>query len=160
MSNYIQTRMLGIAAPMVDSKKGDTSNRVKCAGAQLANNVRYTAETALIVGGTAVGIKAAAKNQKFVNKMDKVLTKAFNSKIGKAMTEPFKDAATIIKNSKAFAKFKNLPAKNKGAIALIAGLGLAALSFVGCKQIYKSGQIDQKYTDKAALEKHNQSEVL
>ena len=31
---------------------------------------------------------------------------------------------------------------------------MAALSFIGCKHIYKSGQIDQKYTDKAKIEKH------
>lgn len=150
MANYLQTRTLGALSPMVDKNKGDFSNRTNCAGAHLKNNVQTLAQDAVVIGGTAVGIRAAAKQTKFAQMMNK---------FGKNVVEFYKPMFDSLKSNKLLQKFKKLPAANKGAVGTVAALGLAALSFIGCKHIYKSGQIDQKYTDKAKIEKH-QKEVL
>lgn len=59
-----------------------------------------------------------------------------------------KEVPTIF--SKLGNTIKNMPTKYK-AMALVVAAGLAALTYIGHKHIYKAGQIDQKYTDKAKL---------
>lgn len=153
MANYLQTRTLGALSPMVDKNKGDFSNRTNCAGAHIKNNVQTLAQDAVVIGGTAVGIRAAAKQSKFANiigNFGKTVAKGYRTWLENIGLANNKGIQKLIQ------KFKNLPAANKGAVGTVAALGLAALSFIGCKHIYKSGQIDQKYTDKAKIEKHQQ----
>ncbi len=154
MSNYVENRMLGIAAPLVDSKKGDFVNRSKCAGELAKNRLKEFATDAVIIGGTTAGAAYVAKSPTAARALQKVL-----SPIAKAVKQFYGPAFKKIASSKIVQNFKKLPSLNKGAVVVVAGLGLAALSAVGAKHIYKAGQIDQKYTDMAQMRKH-QEEVL
>ena len=154
MTNYVTQNVCGpVVGSLVGSDKGDLSNRAKCAGAQLKNNIATLAQDTVVIGGAAGGIALAAKNKKFANIIANGVRKVAN--FFKPLGKQIKKTTMSIPFKRALVKFKNLPGASKIAIGGIATLGMAALSFIGCKHIYKMGQIDQKYTDKAKLEQHN-----
>lgn len=144
MSSYILNTTMGVAAPLFATDKGDVSNRVKCAGAQLGNNARSLVEDVVVIGGTAAGLGAAAKGGKFT----KFMEKCFNS-----VANACKPLIADVAKSKFWNKIKSLPMANKRAMVAVGAIGLLASSFVAGKNLYKKGQIDQQYTDKAKLEK-------
>lgn len=176
MTDYAKQAILGsVISPLVSKEKGDFSNRANCAGAQLANNAKTLAQDVVVIGGVAAGAKAAKKGgkfakvmagitDKFANLCDKLygystretverFVKTKNNKIVKAMTED-----SFHHTPKFVQKLKGLSGKAKALLPLIA-LGGLAISYITSKHLYKKGQIDQKYTDKAKVEQR-QKETL
>lgn len=80
MASYIQTAgTFGVFTPYVDSKKGDISNRTRCAGAHFKNNATALAQDAVVIGGTAAGVAVAAKKgDKIAEFAKNTFTKAKN----------------------------------------------------------------------------------
>lgn len=143
MGNVIMSRVPVYS--LVEPGKGDISNRVNCAGAQLVNNLKTAAEEVVIIGGTIAGARAAVKSNTFVKVMNNIFNSTKKVLLGKNSS---KASAIIVE---LLNKLKNLPAANKKALFMTLVLGELGLSFVGMKRSFKSGQIDQKYTDKAKL---------
>lgn len=180
MTVFLGSPTLTTIAPLVSSDKGSFGNRVNCAGSQAWNAF----ETGATVGATVVVTDYAVKHKdqfsKLYNGTKEVAHMAVDSKVGQKATSYlkglgtkikettlFKDAAKFISNMQG--KFKPIAKKvssfltpyvkmaknafNKlpksGKVAFVAAIGLALLN-----GIYKSGQIDQKYTDRAKMEKN------
>lgn len=136
------TQSLGgpVIGSMVGTDKGDISNRTKCAGAQLKNNLTTAvASTAVGIAGGA-GILYATKSPRRLVKIAQFFDKVASKILPKGVN------------------LKNISKKSKVAMAI--GLPLIAVtSFISGRHLYKMGQIDQKYTDKARLEEH-QKDIL
>ncbi len=180
MTVFLGSPTLTTVAPLVSSDKGSFGNRVNCAGSQAWNAIA----TGATIGGTIVAADYAVKHKdqfsKLYNGTKDVAHMAVDSKVGQKATSYlkglgtkikettlFKDAAKFISNMQG--KFKPVAKKamslvepfvkmaknalNKlpkgGKVAFVAAIGLALLN-----GIYKSGQIDQKYTDRAKMEKN------
>lgn len=128
---------------MVDSSKGSLTNRFECAKEHAKNNV----VCALKLGtASAAGTYVAIAKPSFATKFAKTVGNGIGkllSKLGSSKT-----AAKILKN----------PTK-AGAAGLLAAGGLWVLNTVA-KHCYKSGQIDQKYTDAAAIESTTKNVIL
>jgi hypothetical protein len=155
MTSYVKQAMLGpVMSPMVSKDKGDVSNRINCAGSQLANYTKTLAEDAVVIGGVAVGAKAIKKGGKFAMAMEKVtnaITKACEKTFGNKFILHGKNGNVKIRTNPSWIrKLKAMPASKKG-IGLLVGLGALAVSYIGSKHLYRMGQIDQKYSDKATL---------
>ena len=119
------------------------------------NGVKNTINT---VTDSTVGKKAISWVRQLGDKVK-------NSKIFSNVSGAVKTAAGKLQNTKLFSflgkaanKLGNWAAKtvdvinklpNGGKIAVVGAIALAVLN-----SIYKSGQIDQKYTDRAMMEKH------
>lgn len=137
-----------VIGTMVSNDKGDLSNRVKCAGAQVKNNATTAVQATLLTGAgvvaTAVGFKHSTPFTRFVDKsVDTIIKK------GNLDYTPVKQFAQRI---------KNLPPRAKVLAAI--GLPLAiGLSYIRDKYLYQAGQIDQKYTDMAKM-KEDKEKVL
>ncbi len=122
----------------VDGTKGSMTNRTQCAKEHLKNNLKLNLQaSALGITGAAVALKPsiAAKLAKGVGKMAGAV--GLN-----------KMAAAIAKNPKKY-----------GLIGL-ATAGVMALTSIVQSHAYKAGQIDQKYTDAAAIETQTKNVVL
>lgn len=122
----------------VDSTKGSMTNRAQCAKEHFKNNLDRDLKASLIgVGAGVVAIKPsiATKLGKGISKLAKA------SGLGKI-------AAKIAKNPKAY-----------GVAGLAVAGGLALLKLVQ-DHAYKAGQIDQKYTDSAAIESQTKNVIL
>lgn len=152
MTNYASQMVVGPGlSPFVSKDKGDFSNRANCAGAQFANNLKTLAQDVVVLGGALGGIKLASKSDKFAKPFAKItdgfakLNQTLVKKLYKTNVTP-----TWIR------KLKGLSPKTK-AMGAIAALAISAVSYISCKHLYKMGQIDQKYSDKAAIEKHQNS---
>lgn len=136
----------GPIAVMVDGTKGSLTNRAECAKEHFKNNLKANANYALLgaTAGAAIAFpkhtnKIAAKaGTTFGNVLSKMGTKIANSKI----------TQSIIKN----------PTK-AGKLAFLA-VGLGYLMNTIQQHAFKAGQIDQKYTDTAALESHSKKIIL
>ena len=168
MTDFATQQLVGpVISPLVSKDQGDFSNRVSCAGEQLKNNVKTIAADTVVIGGTAAGIAATkdkglakflAKPLEFVGNELSKMTKAVFPEYSKDIKvksidiilkeSKIKEVPTVL--SKLGDKIKKMPTRHK-AIALVAGLGLTALTYIGQKYLYIMGQIDQKYTDKAKL---------
>ncbi len=157
MTNYFTSAVAGpVYGSMLSKDKGDFSNRAQCAGAQIGNTVKTAAQDAVVIGGMVAGGKAIQKSKGFTNGINKMLTSVLkpfknNSKLNIVVTE-FK--------TKVAPKLKSLSAPQLRAAAVIGGLGALALGYIHNKHIYKMGQIDQKYTDKAKIENHSAKNTL
>lgn len=127
---------------MVDPSKGSMTNRYECAKEHFKNNLKLVVPTT--VTGAALGVAIASP---------KTAVKV-GSKIGTTVAKGFKAigarglAAKILKNHKKF-----------GLVGLAVAGGLWFVNSLQ-KHAYKSGQIDQKYTDAAAIESHTKNIVL
>ena len=93
------------------------------------------------------------KGNKFINKMTKEISNT-KGKVKKGLHEAGKMYRPFINK---FPSLKKLTLVRKGALGTVIGLGALALGYVTNKHFYKAGQIDQKYTDKAAIEKRAKS---
>ena len=135
--------------------KGSIGNRTNYLAEQTKENFKTALkQDAVVIGGTAVtaGATIVTKNSKTVQNL---LTKGFvaikNSKFGDGVKEMAKEVKPYL--SKAVGYVKNLPGPAKAVLA--AGTIITALASerIYHNHIAKSGQIDQKYTDKAKMEK-------
>lgn len=164
MTDFATHYVLGSPiASLVGKDKGDISNRGQCAGSQILNNVKTLAADTVVIGGAAATATAAKRSPKFMQK----LANGFD-KMVKALHPVKKRNVNLIGESgKVFKTFEvsrgqkaekllKMASKNK-AIAMIALPATMLISYFTYKNIYKSGQIDQKYTDKAKIEKHQKN---
>ena len=148
--------VLGMAAGQrihevaTDSTKGSFGNRAECAGAQIKNDATSYLKAAGVLGTMgAVGYGYANKVPVFTkvaNNFAKYTGKALKAISQKISNKPI---------SESFAKVASKVGKNpRAALAgTLGAIGLAFLGKIAQDHAYKSGQIDQKYTDKAAVQK-------
>ena len=133
-----------------DSTKGSFGNRAECAGAQIKNDATSYLKAAGVLGTMgAVGYGYANKVPVFTkvaNNFAKYTGKALKAISQKISNKPI---------SESFAKVASKVGKNpRAALAgTLGAIGLAFLGKIAQDHAYKSGQIDQKYTDKAAVQK-------
>jgi len=149
MTNFSTQLVAGPVIGSMVSGKGDVSNRTKCAGAQLKNNAATLLQFASVTGAGA-GTVALARSYKFRG-VAKPFVKVFDKIISKFPKEG--SMARIAE------KLTHLPGWAKTA-ALVAIPVLAAVGYIRDKHIYKMGQIDQKYTDKAEIESKQKEYLL
>ena len=166
---------------LLDNKKGNLQNRLQCTGEHLLNNQKASIGIAAGVGASAflghsllqAGKKAVTrpnyaemfKNSKGADKLvagaklvytkaqDKVVNLLRNKKVQEWVGKSDKLINDVTKGkiNKLGKVFKTKGAKTGLAIAVI-GSTIAVLSGL-MKATYNSGKIDQKYTDKAKMEK-------
>lgn len=139
-----------IAEVATDSTKGSFGNRIDCAGAQIKNDATSYLKAAGVLG-TMGGVgyiqaKKAPLFTKVANNFAKYTGKTLKAISQKISNKPIRES---------FAKVASKVAKNpRAALAgTLAAIGLASLAKIAQDHAYKSGQIDQKYTDKAAVQK-------
>lgn len=144
MTNFSTQMVAGSAVtPFFSKEKGSMGNRFDCAGSQIVNTVKTTAQLGL-VGGAAGGILYGVnKSPKFANAITKGL-KAFQNLMQK--NKFTSKAANFITNA-----LKNI-SKNGKIGVITAAIALPIVSYITHKHSYKMGQIDQKYTDKAKFQ--------
>lgn len=161
-----------VAGPVVSSfaskDKGSFGNKMNCAGAQMKNNL-ITGLQATAVAGAAIGTTAAAVKyntvgttlarafDKAANALGKLVgTKDLAGKINKKLAKLISKGVTKDNANLTPEKLKSLTKGLKGfkAGALISAIALPVISNITNKHFYKMGQIDQKYTNKAKLEKN------
>lgn len=150
-----------VVAPLVSKDKGDVSNRVRCSGAQLFNNASTAGQLALVGGGTYALGKTIVKHPD--SKVVKVIGNAYakfinaiaNSKIGAKFVESVKKV--YLKLPQILDKCNKLPMKARGAIAALVLSAMLVTGFIAKNHVYKTGQIDQKYTDQAKLEENKKN---
>ena len=173
MTNFAVQTTLGAAAPLVSKNKGSLGNRMDCAGEHIKNTATATVQSA------AVGVVACGAARAVANNMSglygagpaywitKNLSKGFDAAmnvVGKIIKKPDFAAKTTAGIEGFLAKFA--PTSTNGAavktiskapgvkaLAVIASIALPVLAYIKHNHSYKAGQIDQKYTDKAQLQK-------
>lgn len=163
-----------MTAQVLARDKGSLGNRVNHAGSQFLN--------AAVTGGLAAGTVAGGiylnnhtdkvtkfMNNKYVKKTGNIFTKLLNkvksSKVAQYIKGKAKGLFNELKNTKVFSKMsgwgtkiadickkalnsvKSMPKTGKFAL-------LGALALILTRGIYKSGQIEQKYTDRAKMEQN------
>lgn len=152
MSTYLSNVVAGpVITSMCDKKKGSFGNRVDCAGQQMKNNLVTTAQaggTVLVTAGTLKGLLKATPLQETLAKGTDFIVKGFGKLI--------KNNNLLDKLNKKLVNNNFVPSGFKAA-ALVSTVALTALSFIGGKHLFKMGQIDQKYTDKAAIQQQLKS---
>lgn len=174
MTSFETQVMLGTTlSPLVAVDKGDVTNRVQCSAAQAGNTLKHLAADAVVIGGAAAGI-AATKNKGIAKYLSKPITYVSNlfkdvGNIGRLVTDadikalPNKTIKEKIykccaKLGKAVSPIYERVGKSLGklstrgkAIALIAAVTFPMVNYIKQRFSYRAGQIDQKYTDKAAI---------
>lgn len=126
-----------VIGSIVGTDKGDFSNRTKCAGAQLKNNLTTGLTSATVGVAAGAGILYATKSPRRLVKIAQTFDKVAKKILPKNVN------------------LKNISKKSK--IAMVIGLPLLAISsYISGRHLYKMGQIDQKYTDQAKLKEHQQ----
>lgn len=141
------------AYSMVDSTKGSFSNRAECAKEHFKNNVGYAAKSVALGAGTGAVAYGVFKNPKLVDKAA-VKTGDFLVKF-----------ANKLAKTKYFSKlgnfnFNKIKLGKAGLLALAITTFTAICNHLAATHTYKSGQIDQKYTDVAILEKNAKNPLL
>jgi len=131
------------AFALLDRTKGSMTNRYECSKEHLKNNLSTTAKVAgaytLAGAGAYVAIKQPKMYLKVAKKVGDLLGKS------KFITKKLPD---VLK---------------RGKIGLAVAAGTAFLVTLGNiiqNHAYKSGQIDQKYTDAAKIESQTKNVVL
>lgn len=137
-----------VIGSLVAKDKGDASNRTKCAGTQLVNNVKTMGQTALVGGGVYAAARTFAKHPN--TKVVQAGAKIFNKII---------DVIKLPKSSSFVNKLLTMPSYAK-ALALVALPAVMLVNYIGAKHLYKMGQIDQKYTDQAKIEENTKKNIL
>ena len=128
---------------MIDPTKGSFTNRSECAKEHFKNNLALNTKMALAGAG---GAYVAIKKPSFAVKVAKLVGEGAASIISKIGGKGV--AQKIMKNPTKF-----------GAYGLVVAGALWALNTIS-KHVYKAGQIDQKYTDTAAIESQTKKVVL
>ena len=122
----------------VDGTKGSMTNRTQCAKEHFKNNLKYNLQaSALGIAGGVVAFKPSIAT-KLATGVSKLAGAVGLNKM----------AAAIAKNPK------------KYGIVGLATAGVIALTSLVQSHAYKAGQIDQKYTDAAAIESQTKNVVL
>jgi len=130
---------------MVARDKGDFSNRVKCAGEQAMNNLKFNTANLALIGGSGYGAYRILKSPNATSKVVKVFDKG---------------VSVIAKKAPNIAqKLSNMPSKFK-VLGLIAAPVLLGVGYLCQRWAYNAGQIDQKYTDKAKIEEATNKNIL
>lgn len=175
MTNFAVQTTLGAAAPLVSKNKGSIGNRMDCAGEHIKNTATATVQSAAVGLATYGATRAVANNMSGFSGLTKTLAKGFDAAmdvIGKIIKKPDLAAKVTTKIqhflSEYAPKAKSLNASQKPigqafktvskapgvkALAVIASIALPVLAYIQHNHSYKAGQIDQKYTDKAQLQK-------
>lgn len=124
-----------------DPKKGSLQNKSECIGEHFKNNLKTDAVILTTAGAGAGLTYAAVKNEKFATVIEK----------------PFVKIAEMLKNNKTLSQIpkllKKVPTLAKVGVAVTAGFAILS-------NVFKSGQIDQKYTDKAKLENYDEKHKI
>lgn len=148
MTSFLTQNIGGpVIGSMVSADKGDISNRVNCAGSQLKNNVSTLIQDTVVIGGAAGAAKVVSKSPRRIVQAAQYFDKAVKT-IGKHFG-----------SNPLFEKLLSMSKKSKAAALIGVPAGLL-LNFIIGKHIYKMGQIDQRYTDKAKLEAHTKDQIL
>jgi hypothetical protein len=126
-------------SPFLSKDKGDIANRVQCATEQAKNSLVTGAKVGVVAGTTGLLAFVGKKSPKLVQKFGQVAGKVIDK---------------VLKTTKGSANPK------LAAIGAVLVPALAALSYVVGEGIYKSGQIDQKYTDAAKVEAREKGYLL
>ena len=120
---------------IVAKDKGDISNRFKCAGAQLVNQAKGVAGLTLVGAGTTAVAYGVSKS----------------SKIAGAIAKGIDVILKKLPSNKVVNKLLSATPKMK-ALGLVASAAAPVVAYIAAKTVYKAGQIDQKYTDRAIWE--------
>lgn len=169
MTSYTMQAFAGpVISSVVSKDKGSMGNRMDCAGSQIKNNISTGVQSALVTGAAVGTIKASGKMPKALNKV----AKFFDEAVKKFAEKNYMYTEKFVKNpvgrvngkftsaggkmvkefSPTIQKLLKASSKTKFGIG-VAAIALPILTFIGAKGVYKMGQIDQKYTDKAQLQK-------
>ena len=143
-----------------DSTKGSFGNRIDCAGEHLKNDVTTYLRQAGVLGTVAAGTALAEKNPGFFKPqgpLSKVSNKVVHfvaNHLPKSFNTEFVDGFHKLWGSfnESLKYMAANPKKALGAV-LVAEATVIAMHAVSNKGAYKSGQIDQKYADRAAVQK-------
>ena len=130
---------------LFDSDKGSMTNRTECAKEHLKNDAGFLAKTGL-VGGAA-----------YIVSKNKNVFKPLISGLGKTAGKLLEKASKYMPKLGGLAD-KILKNPTKAGVAGLVGGGAIYLVNELFKNIFKSGQIDQKYNDKAEQEAVQQEE--
>ncbi len=131
-----------VAQPIVAKNKGSIDNRLECAGSQIKNNVITTAKMGLTAGTAFGATYAVAKSPKLANAAHKGMKWVQTTMMKNKHTAGIAKSVTKM--------LSKLPTAGKfGVIA--AAIAAPILAITAANGIYKSGQIDQLYTDKASV---------
>ncbi len=130
---------------LFDSDKGSMSNRTECAKEHLKNDAGFLAKTGLVGGAAYIVSKNRNVFRPLVSGLGKTAA-ALLKKASKYMPKLEGLANKILKN----------PTK-AGVAGLVGGCAIYLVNEL-FKNIFKSGQIDQKYNDKAEQEAVQQEE--
>lgn len=170
MTNFAtQVAFTPVLTSVCSKEKGSAKNRTKCAGSHIKNSVITNLETTALTGAavgtgyyltkTPTAMNAVGNN---INKGVSWVTNKLGLKTYEWVKGPASRAAngrfkpgvkTLVTKDLPFVKkILNASAKTK-AFAAIAALALPVLAYITHKHAYKAGQIDQKYTDKAVMQK-------
>lgn len=132
----------------INNPNANLSERFGNTKEQLTNavktNLKTTGATLAIGAGTVAAAKSKSANKVVSSLMSKVANSETFKKLAPKATELIKKAAT---------KFKNLPGSAK--VLAAAGTALAGITAYQISKdgAYKSGEINQKYTDRIELRK-------
>ena len=141
MSNVVVPLAVNpVSYSLVAGNKGDISNRAKCAGAQFVNQAKGIAGLTAVGAGATLLTRATLKSPS--------LTK----NVAKAVDWLLKK----LPSSKVVSKLLSESPKTK-AVGYIVALAASAAAYIAAKTIYKAGQIDQKYTDRATWEERTKA---
>ena len=177
MTVFLPHPALQAGASLVAKDKGSFGNRVNCAGSQYLNGVVTAAGAVGTIAGAEYLVDNGSKVKGFMNK---VVSKLKSSKVlrktADKMTKFVKTGWTKLKATKVGSVLANVANRCKALLSKTApaikklawatekvftklpkggkfALGATLLYIIG-RGIFKSGQIDQKYTDRAKMEKH------
>ncbi len=161
MTNFVTAGMPIMT--MTDRKKGDFSNRAKCTGDQMGNTLKGGLKQAATLTGSAATAACVAKPSFFKEAFQAVKQNGLGGlfKSNKNPSIPVKalPSTAVTKTLKPIAPKTNVLgsvvkaiSKSKPAQAILA-VGALATAMIGLNTVFKSGQIDQKYNDRAAIEK-------
>lgn len=131
--------------------KGSAGNKIDCMNEELKEFRKYQVKTGLgMAGGVATTAAATAVVARSSKAQEAI--KNFGKKI--MQNESVQNTLETLKPlaSKAIKAVKNLPGPAKAVLAAGTALTGLSLSTHARQTVYKMGQIDQKYTDKAKVQ--------
>lgn len=155
--NLIMTSILTIANPvaaLTKKENGTPSNRAACAGAHLKNDFKTALKAEAVAYASIGAVVLTHKIPAVSTFVEKSASKLAKTKIGKHIGK----VASSMLSQETISKIKGLPTPVKLAAA-IAVPTLSAISIITTKGIYNAGKIDQKYEDKAQLNKLVDSKI-
>ncbi len=133
---------------MATQDKGSFGNKINCAGEHILNTAVGGLKTAAVLGGGGLLTYGLAKSSIVNRFIEETYSKLKSTKL----YDKFLSKGVDFIN-KGINKFKALP--KAGKIIAVAGSALTAMvaQHIINKHTFKAGQIDQKYTDRANMER-------